>query len=129
MGTILKLDRNGRCVGEYIKGKTILFNTAIMTGGPGAYTLRESTQKEFQKIWQATQAENRISAIGHEATAGIFSVILGEDVPVNRIPAVQEPGDVGLVMKMNGRIMEGTVITDMKELERIGYSLLIMEKF
>lgn len=106
--------------------KVYLFNTSIITGGPGVYSLKHSDIQEFREIWST--ATEKVSAIGHEATAQIFSIILDEKIEVNRIQAEQKPGEIGLVLKVKGRIPEGTVLTDIKQIEEIGYELFRLER-
>lgn len=101
--------------------KVYLFNTSIITGGAGNYSLIHSSINEFRKIWYA--ANEKVSAIGHEATAQVFSTILGEKIEVNRVQAIQQPDEIALVLKMRGRIPEGTILTDIEEIEKIGYDL------
>jgi hypothetical protein len=106
--------------------KVYIFNTSIITGGPGNYILKTSGVQEFREIWK--KATEKVSAIGHEATAQIFSIILDEKVSVNRIQAEQKPGEIGLVLKIKGRIPEGTVLTDMNQIQEIGYELFKLER-
>lgn len=103
------------------KNKTYLFNTTIMTGGPGNYNLEKITLEEFKKIW--LEAEDKESAIGHDATADLLSILLGETVKVNRQAVVQKAGDVVLMLKMAGRIPEGTILKDISQIEEVGYDL------
>lgn len=107
--------------------RVILFNTSIMTGGEGTYCLSKVSVEKFNEIWH-WHGHEKVSAIGHEATAEVVSTILGEKIPVNRVAIKQEVGDIALVLKMKGRIPEGTVLTDPKELEKIGYELFKLEK-
>lgn len=106
--------------------KIILFNTTILTGGEGGYRLSKVSIEKFNEIWHWHGYE-KVSAIGHEATAEVISTILKEKIPVNRVAIKQEVGDIGLVLKMKGRIPEGTVLTDPAELGKIGYELFILE--
>jgi hypothetical protein len=106
--------------------KIYLFNTAILTGGSGNYRLLESNVEEWKKLW--SMAEEKVSAIGHEATAKIFSVLLGEEIAVNRIPARQEVGEIALVLKVKGRIPEGIVLKDISKIEKIGYDLYVLNR-
>jgi hypothetical protein len=63
-----------------------------------------------------------ISAIGHEATAKLFSLVTGIDVQPNRLQVKMNVGDTAIVFWLNSRQPEGVVITDINTLERIGYS-------
>jgi hypothetical protein len=79
-----------------------------------------------------------LSAIGHEGTAQLLTEIINsyesgeiffsfakEDfperkIPLNRIVYTQEKNDMSIVLKVRGRIPEGTVL-DKQTLEKIGY--------
>jgi hypothetical protein len=69
-----------------------------------------------------------ISAIGHEATAEIMSELLEFNITMNRIQFHQEVGQVAIVFKLNERPEEGKVLNK-EQVERIGYSFKIMERF
>jgi len=112
----------GMGVQEKPKRKVFLFNTTIITGGPGCYQLRSITVEEAREIWNDPNYE-KVSAIGHQATADIMSVLLGEKIPLNRIEAEQKTCDMAICLKINGRIPEGTVLTEVEQIEKIGYKL------
>lgn len=52
-----------------------------------------------------------ISAIGHQATAELLSMVLGQPVPVNRIRIEMQPGDEALVVRLTTRFAEGKILT------------------
>lgn len=62
-----------------------------------------------------------VSAIGHQATAEVLTELLGTEVPMNRINFLQEKGQRAIVLKMNGRLPEG-VILSREEMDKIGYT-------
>lgn len=64
-----------------------------------------------------------VSHVGHAATAAAFGEILGRAVEVDRTPWTGE--GVGLVLQLNGRIAEGTILTR-EEMDRIGYTLRVI---
>ena len=100
-----------------------LFNGTVATTN-GVYSVNDidvETAREY------IQENGFVSAIGHEATAEIMSVILEQDVPMNRIQFHQEVGQKAVVFKLNERPTEGTVL-NREEVEAIGYSLKIMER-
>lgn len=74
--------------------------------------------------WEAAKiaANGFTSAIGHESTAQAFGEIIGQDVPVNRIQATPQDGDIAISLKLNGRLPEGQIL-DREQLEKIGYTL------
>ncbi len=52
-----------------------------------------------------------VSAVGHAGTAELLSKLLGVQIPVNRIHAEMQPGDRALVLRLDQRLPEGTVLT------------------
>jgi len=65
--------------------------------------------------------EGFLSAIGHESTASIISTLLGVDCPMNRVMYQQQPGEVAVVFKLDGRPPEGVILSK-EEIEKIGFS-------
>lgn len=96
-----------------------VLNTAILTAD-GDFTL-QTISLEAAKALVASPA-GFLSAIGHESTAQILTELLDVEIRMNRIEFVQQPQQVALVFKLNGRAPEGTILTA-QEIERIGYSL------
>lgn len=56
-------------------------------------------------------ADGFVSAVGHPGTAEFLSKLLGVQVPVNRIRAQMQPGDRALVLRLQQRLPEGTVLS------------------
>ncbi|WHH59515.1 YddF family protein [Petroclostridium sp. X23] len=100
-----------------------LFNGTVATTN-GLYSI-EDIDVENAKEYIARNGF--ISAIGHEATAEIMSDILCTNIPMNRIQFYQQVGQVAIVFKLNERPPEG-VILNKEEIQRIGYSLKIMQR-
>lgn len=50
------------------------------------------------------------SAIGHSGAAQVLSLLLGTEVPVNRIAIAMQPGDRALVLRLLTRLPEGAVL-------------------
>jgi len=98
-----------------------ILNTSIITAD-GNYTLTTISTEEAQFIARNNQI---LSAVGHEATAQVLTTILGVDVPVNRIMYSQEVGQKAIVLKINGRIPEGKILS-LEDIEQIGYTLKLM---
>lgn len=94
-----------------------LLNTSILTSfGSHVYEqidLAEAKAMVTHNDWQ--------SAIGHESTAWVISKLLSIDCPVNRISYIQQPGDIALVFKLNGRAQEGRIMSQ-DEIEAMGYT-------
>ena len=57
------------------------------------------------------EAQNAVSAIGHEGTAAIISELCGFPISVNRVAITLQPGDVLLVFQLLTRLPEGKVLT------------------
>lgn len=104
--------------------KLALLNTSIITAD-GTFTLATITQDQALSLVHA--ADGLDSAIGHESTAQIMSTLLGVGVPVNRQMFVQQPGQMALVFKLNGRPAEGTVLTA-DEIAEIGYAWKLLTR-
>lgn len=113
---------------KYI-GMLYVFNSLII---PLDWKLSDSYNVKIKRIDvnQAKQLVNQnqfTSAIGHEATAKLLSLLLGIDVPLNRIQIEMVPGDIGLHFTLKKRLMEGQVIKSIQELEEIGFDLVMSE--
>jgi len=52
-----------------------------------------------------------VSVVGHQATAEILSVLLGVEVPFNRIAITMRAGDALLVFQLRVRLEEGRILT------------------
>jgi hypothetical protein len=79
---------------------------------------------------QARQLVNQnqfISAIGHESTAKLLSMLLEIDIPTNRIQVEMISGDIGLHFVLKKRLPEGKIIEDIQELQEIGFDLIMSE--
>lgn len=101
----------------------LLLNTSIVTT-PGRYELSESITPE---VAREVVKGGFVSAIGHEAAAQALSVILGQEVAVNRVLSFQKIGQKALVLKVRGRLPEGVVL-DAAALVDIGYDLLLLTR-
>ena len=61
-----------------------------------------------------------VSAVGHQSTAEIMSMLLGIPVPYNRVQVYLEPGDEAVCFVLRTRPPEGRVLSK-EELWSIGY--------
>jgi hypothetical protein len=52
------------------------------------------------------------SAIGHAGAAQLLSRLLAIEVPVQRVAVTMLAGDSALVLRLNGRLAEGVVLSD-----------------
>jgi len=100
-----------------------LFNGTVATTN-GLYRINDI---DIDNAKRYIEENGFISAIGHEATAEIMSNILGFNILMNRIQFHQEVGQIAIVFKLNVRPPEGELL-NREELERVGYSLKIMER-
>lgn len=105
--------------------KIAILNTTILTSN-GVCEMKGIGLDEAIKL--VDEADEIISAVGHEATAKLCSSLLGHNIPVNRIMFKQEPDTIALCFKLNGRLEEGKVIP-IEEIEAIGYSFKRIQLF
>jgi transcription antitermination factor NusA-like protein len=106
-----------------------VFNSQII---PLNWQLADSYTVKIKRIDvnQARQLVNQnqfISAIGHESTAKLLSMLLGIDIPINRIQVEMVSGDIGLHFVLKKRLQEGQIIKDIQELQEIGFDLVMSE--
>ncbi len=116
----------------------LLMNTSIMTT-EGTYTLRKITAATARQMIDDLDKAVPLagppagsvfvweSAIGHEGAAQAMSLLLGFEVPVNRIQANQEVGQSAICIKMRGRVQEGQIL-DLETMEKVGYDLYEMKR-
>ncbi len=98
-----------------------LLNTSILTSF-GKYSYDPVSLEQARQIVRDSQVRGETvqSAIGHQSTADLLTMLLEFPVPVNRMEFKQEVDDMALVFKPKQRIGEGKVLTR-EELEAIGY--------
>jgi hypothetical protein len=111
------------CVWAHAHPLAIL-NTSIVTQD-GTYTLRTIDLPGARDL--VADAPGIDSAVGHDATAAVLTELLGVEVPVNRQQFAQQPGQIALVLKMDGRPPEGVVL-DRAGMEQIGYTLRLLTR-
>lgn len=103
--------------------KTIaILNTTILTSD-GDFSLKTISLEEAKKL---TTEFEILSAVGHQSTADILTELIGVQIPVNRIQFKQEPGQLALCFKLNGRPEEGKILSR-EEIEKIGYEFKLLE--
>lgn len=100
-----------------------VLNTSITTT-EGTYFLKDITLDEAREWISARELD---SAVGHQSTAEIMTVLLGVEIPVNRQFFQQQIGQKAIVFKLNGRTEEGKVLS-VEEIEKIGYKFQLMER-
>ncbi len=55
---------------------------------------------------------NFLSAVGHEATAKVLGLLLGVEVPFNRVAIRLVPGDQLIVFQLGVRLPEGQILSE-----------------
>ena len=101
----------------------VLFNGTIATTN-GVYSVKDIGVEKAKEYVNAYGFE---SAIGHSATAQVMSELLEQYIQVNRIQYHQAVGQIGIALKLNERPPEGNILNT-EEMERVGYSLKIIER-
>ena len=81
--------------------------------------LEKISIEEAKQILQ----NNFISAIGHEATAKLLSLLLNVNIPVNRASIYFEKGDIGIHFYLKQRLPEGKVLSE-EELKTLDFWLV-----
>jgi hypothetical protein len=76
---------------------------------------------------RALLAEGFVSSIGHAATAGFLSQLLGMEIPENRSRIEMAPGDRALVLRLKSRLEEGRLLSA-EELAAIPYELGLLTR-
>lgn len=91
-----------------------------------AYTVKIK-RIDVNQAKQLVHNNQFISAIGHESTAKLLSMLLGIDISINRIQVEMVSGDIGLHFVLKKRLQEGQIIRNIQELEEIGFDLVMSE--
>lgn len=105
-----------------------LLNTSIITAY-GTYKYEPLTLEHARRIVAEFQSEGKEiqSAIGHQSTADLLTMLLNFPVNVNRIEFEQTPTDAALIFKLKGRVSEGKVLSR-EELETMGYEFGLLKR-
>lgn len=100
-----------------------LMNTSILPNF-GSYTYEPISQKN---VVQQLTTRRWTSAVGHDSTAEVVTILTGVPVKMNRITIELKIGDSAIVFKLNSRPPEGAILSR-EELEKIGFSWGIITK-
>lgn len=73
------------------------------------------------------RGEEFVSAVGHEGTARFLSMVLGLEVPANRLQVFLGPGDRAVRFLLGKRLPEGKVLTE-EELGEYPYRFDLVER-
>lgn len=68
------------------------------------------------------------SYIGHQSTCDILQVLLGIEVPLNRVQYFQQEGEQALIFKLLSRPTEGIVFETIEAIEEQGYEFGLLTK-
>jgi hypothetical protein len=103
-----------------------ILNTSIATEN-GIYELHPLTLDEARSIVKmAMELDGIDSAVGHQGSADILTLLLGVDVPLNRQQFAQKPTQGAIVLKLKGRLPEGVVLESIEQIEEVGYELKLL---
>lgn len=105
--------------------KLALLNSTVLTSN-GSFKIKDITLEEARQLVQNNK-NNILNCIGHEATANTLTKLLNLDIKYERNSLIQEKGQLALVLKLNGRVPENTILTE-AEMENMGYTLKLLEK-
>jgi hypothetical protein len=106
--------------------RIVFLNTTILTCD-GTFSLKTMSLDDVKLALAHAVEVPRLSAIGHESTAQVLTELLGEPIAVNRIQYCQADGDFAICFKLNGRPLEGKILSK-EEIEAIGYELKVLTK-
>ena len=90
----------------------------------GLYRYSTITVEEARKL---LMNNTFISAVGHEATAQFLTLLLGINIPFNRVSISMTKGDQALVFRLKTRLPEGRVLT-IEEMKNIDYEIGLLQK-
>ncbi|MCX8008716.1 MAG: YddF family protein [Patescibacteria group bacterium] len=117
------LNENEEPLNTVRSGKVYVLNSPILTSF-GKYEYNELTLEEAKTKLQSSEI---ISAIGHQSTADAISALTEVDVPMNRATVNMKSGEEAIVIKVNGRLPEGKVLSK-DELNSIGFTFGLLVK-
>ena len=100
-----------------------VLNTSIITN-PGSYHLLSI---DLEDVKELIKGQEVISAIGHQSTADILTVLFEREIPMNRIQFAQQIGQSAVVFKLRGRAPEGMILSE-DEIKEIGFDFFILQR-
>ena len=109
----------------FMKSKLALLNSTVLTSN-GIFKLTDLSLQEARNL-VLQNLDNLENCIGHQATALTLSNLLNIEVLPERSSLSQVKGQLAIVLKLNGRVNEGQILSQ-SEMEQMGYSLKLLEK-
>ena len=109
----------------FMKSKLALLNSTVLTSN-GIFKLTDLSLQEARNL-VLQNLDNLENCIGHQATALTLSNLLNIEVLPERSSLSQVKGQLAIVLKLNGRVNEGQILSQ-SEMEQMGYSLKLLER-
>ena len=101
-----------------------LLNAPVLTGF-GQYELSPiSTLEAAELIAQ----RGYFSAVGHTASAELYSRMLSIDCAMNRVRHIQRAGEDAIVLRLGQRLAEHCILECVSDIEKVGYSFALLRK-
>jgi hypothetical protein len=79
------------------------FSINMLDGPESLVRFTKMSEREAKNL---AHQEPIVSAVGHSSTAGIFTRLLGTNIPANRVTISLRPGQVALVGQYRGPRLE-----------------------
>jgi hypothetical protein len=108
--------------------RLVLVNTSVISNY-GSYEYKPIALDDARALVLAFLHDGNSveSAIGHQSTADLLSIVLNYQVPLNRTEFKQSCDDLALVFKLKQRPPEGKVL-NRQEMEAIGYEFGLLSR-
>jgi hypothetical protein len=127
MISVLHKNGNSVTIEREIPYKKLYYLNSPVITSEGLFQYRKITITEAKEIAHA-YVDSYESAIGHEATAQLLSALLEFNVPAVRKAISMRVDEAAIILQLAGRLPEGFVLTDIGQLEAIGYQLGLLER-
>ena len=103
---------------------TYILNTPVLTDyGLWQYSGPVSIEQAKEILHQGFS-----SAVGHQSSADFLSLLLGMEIPMNRVQITMKPGDKALILNLKVRLQENQILTRSAELEQLPFELGVLER-
>lgn len=100
------------------------FSISMLANNDVVARIREITLDDVKSI--ISNNSNFTSCVGHQGTADVLSLLLGTNVPCNRVAIKLEQNDELIVFQLSTRLEEGRVLTA-DELIRLPHKFYIVQ--